>query len=160
MNDHIQKRKKLTLSWDFQKLMECFQVLCFDPISFLDLHWVCPNAHLASKPFESLQPNQFAADWFLVMEAWMARYQLVFYDLDEFYMIFVRCWKWKFDGCTSGFCFGLLKLTLCIYGSWKSFMSFRCFGDVWVIQTTSIWCLWSVRSLTLVRDYKVWKLSF
>ena len=116
MNHHIQKRENLPQNWDFQKLMEEFQLSSNDPMSFLELHWVCSNAHLASKPFESPQPNQFAADWFFSEESWMARYQFQVYDLDEFYMMFVRYWKWKFDGYTSGFCFGKLWLTLCIFG--------------------------------------------
>ena len=97
---------------------------------------------------------------FLSERAWMARYQFQFYDLDEFYMIFVRYWKWKIDGCTSGFCFGKFWLTLCMFGVWRWFLSLGCFGDVWVIQTTFIWYLESVRSITLVRNCKVWKLSF
>jgi len=160
MNDHIQKRENLPQNWDFQKLMEEFQLSSNDPISFLELHWVCSNAHLALKPFESLQPNQFAANCFLVMESRMARYQFQVYDLDEFYMIFVRYWKWKFDGCTSGFCFSKFWLTLCIFGGWRWFLSLGCFGDVWVIQTTFIWYLESVWCITLVRNCKVWKLSF
>ena len=128
-----------------------------------ELPWVClsvSQAYFASKPFESLQPNQFAANCFLVMESRMARYQFQVYDLDEFYMIFVRYWKWKFDGCTSGFCFDKLWLTLCMFGVWEWFLSLGCFGDVWVVQTTFIWYLESVWCITLIRNDKVWKLSF
>ena len=68
MNHHIRKRKNLPQNWDLQKWIESFQVGFFYPISFLDLHCVCSNAYFASKPFESPQPNQFAADWFLSEE--------------------------------------------------------------------------------------------
>ena len=75
-----------------------------------------PKLYNVLKATELVQRNRVAVNWFFAMESRMARYQFQVYDLDEFYMMFVRCWKWKFEGCTSGLCFGMLRLTLCIYG--------------------------------------------
>ena len=156
MNDHIQKRENLPQNWDFQKLIECFQVSSINPTSFLECVWVYPKLYNVLKASGLVQRNRVAVNWFLVMESRMARYQFQVYDLDEFYMIFVRYWKWKFDGCTSGFSFSKFWLTLCMCGVWEWFLSLGCFGDVWVVQTTFIWYLESVRSITLVRNCKDW----
>ena len=86
--------------------------------------------------------------------------QVVYEYWDSSHMIFGWCLKWKIGKCTSKLEDSLLRLKICTYGGWKVIMSFGCFCNVWMVQTTSKWCLGSVRSIGLVRTCKDWKLEF
>ena len=160
MNHYIRNRAKLTSKVDFAEIKrelpdEMFwsyelpwpPMNVFQPLQCFETPWIAPHKSSCRAEFW---------DWRVMMEM----FQMSSRCWDSLYMMCGRCVNDKLERCTTGLWDCMLRLILCIFGGWRWFLSLGCFGDVWVIQTTFIWYLESVWSLTLVRTCKVWKLSF
>ena len=135
-------------------------MLFLDSDSFNDDYEVCLNAWNGLKPFRTSSDTAavVSLEWVSILMFHLL--QVMYEYWDSSHMIFGWCLKWKIGECTSGLWDGLLRLKICTYGGWWVILSFGCFCDVWMVQTTSIWCLVSVRIIGLIRTCKVWKLQF
>ena len=105
-----------------------------------------------------LESNCYGLEWVLIFMFEVL--QIMCDGLNSSYVIYGWCLKWKIGKCTSKLEDSLLRLKICTYGGWRVIMCFGCFCDVWMVQTTSKWCLGSVRSIGLIRTCKDWKLLF
>ena len=160
MNYGVWVVRHTSFKWKLKSCLEVFQVGFLDLDSFNDDYGMCLDAWNVLKLPGIACSNQAATClvWDLMMMILML--QIMDECWDNSYMMFMWCLKWKFGKRTSGLRVSLLRLNLCFNGGWRVILSFGCFCEVWMIQTTFKWCLESVWSIGLVKTCKGWKLGF
>ena len=160
MNIWVQSLDTYLFKWESNSELECFQMLFLDLDSFNDDYGTCLEAwnDLKATGIASGVTAAVSLMWDLMMM--ILCLQVMYECWNSSYVIYGWCLKWKIGKRTSGLRVSLLRLNLCTYGGWRVILSFGCFCEVWMIQTTFKWCLESVWSIGLVRNCKGWKLGF
>ena len=160
MNIWVQRLDTYLFKWESNFCLEVFQMLFLDLDSLNNDYGTCLNAWNGLQPPETC--SGMAAVVSLVWDLMMMILclQVMYECLDSSYVIYGWCLNDKKGKCTSGLRVCLIRLNMCFNGGWRVILSFWCFCDVWMIQTTFKWCLESVWSIGLVRNCKGWKLGF
>ena len=145
MNIGVQSLGTYLFKWESNFVEEMFQMLFLDLDSFNDDYGTCLDDWNDLKQAGTC--SGMAAVVSLVWDLMMMILCLQVMDecWNSSYVIYGWCLKWNIGECTSGLWICLLRLKICTYGGWWVILSFGCFWEVWMVQTTSIWCLGSVR---------------